>query len=143
MKGLLFVLALAGCATLGQPMPDDEYIVLQVPVGAYKFKPYPIYEIWLNEVNECAGTDGRIEDIEFYAVPAQWFFLYGGGYYAGYFDKAADPDRMYLIEHDRENEGLVKHEFLHQKADTIGAHPTPPYLYCAPYVYDDQPWRRE
>ena len=142
MRALLLALALAGCATAGQVPAADE-VVIQVPVGAYRFRPFEIYETWLDEVNACAGTDGRIEDIEFYAVPRRWFFLYGTDYFMGYFDKLADPDRMYLVEHDRENEGLVKHEFLHQKADTVGSHPIPPYVYCAPYVYEDQPWRRE
>lgn len=135
----LLALLVLGCASApALPSPP-----LEVPPEAYRFKPYPIYWTWLREVNECAGTDGRVEDIEFWAVPSRGFGLYGGSRFAGYFDKRADPDRMYLVEHDRENEGLVKHEFLHQQADTLGTHPTPPYWLCAPIDYVDAPWRRE
>ena len=132
----------SGCALNPDPGEVD-LVVIQVPSGAYRFRPYAIYETWLNEVNECAGTSGRLDDIDFYAVPRRGFFLYGGGYFAGYFDKLPEPDRIYLVEHDRENEGLVKHELLHQEADTIGVHSVPPYDYCGPMWYDDRPWRKE
>lgn len=135
----LLATLLLSCAP---PQPVAPMRPIQVPVGAYEFRPYPIYETWLDEVNECAGTNGKMRDIEFYAVPSRGFFLYGGGVYAGYFDKMADPDRMYLVEHDRENEGLVKHEFLHQEADTIGAHPTPPYEQCGPIWASGEIWRK-
>ena len=133
----LLVAGLGACATL--PLAQG----FQVPPGAYRYEPYAIYATWLDEVNDCAEVDGHMEDLEWWAVPRQWFYLYGGLYLVGYFDKLPEPDRIYLVEWDRENEGLVKHELLHQVADTVGAHPSPPYEYCAPRWHDGAIWRRE
>jgi hypothetical protein len=118
----------------------------EVPEGAYRFHPYEFYRTWHTEMVHCVGMDGypSFSDIEWWAVPApQGFHLYGGGPYAGYYDRKTDPDRIYLVDHDLEDEGLVKHEIGHQALppDLPNAHPVPPYVYCAPLFYDAERWK--
>jgi hypothetical protein len=113
-----------------------------VPIGAYRIEPYPFYREWHAEVVECAGEYADFDALEFWAVPARAFRIYGAGTFAGYYDRLTDPDRIYLVEWDLENEGLVKHEMLHQVADSVGAHPIPPYDHCAPRMFDGARWRR-
>lgn len=122
---------------------------IQVPLGAYRFEAYDFYESWFEEVVRCVAISGadirgapRFEDLEFWAVPTLGFNLYNGGPFAGYLDAATTPFRLYVVDWDRENEGLIKHEMTHAVADTAGAHPSPPYGVCAPREFDAQPWRR-
>lgn len=128
----------AGCASVPQEVPE-----YQVPVGAYLIEePYEFYTEWLAEVVECAGAEGVSGEIEIWGVPGLTFHLYGSGMFAGYYDAHPDPDRIYLVDWDLENEGLVKHELLHAVADTAGRHPSPPYDYCAPSYITWELWRK-
>lgn len=128
----------SGCAS--PPRQAPQY---QVPVGAYLIEePYAIYHEWLAEVVACAGVTGKLSAIEIWGVPARAFNLYGQGLFSGYYDARPNPDRVYLVDWDLENEGLVKHEMLHAVADRDGAHPVPPYDYCAPGYIIVEPWRK-
>lgn len=133
----------AYCGVSGQEGPTVGP-VYDVPPGAFRIRPVPgFYRQWHAEAIDCAGVTGYFDDIEWWAVPGgDGFWIYGHGPYAGYYDRTPEPDRIYIIAHDQENEGLVKHEALHQRADTVGVHQSPPYGACAPPYYDNQPWRR-
>jgi hypothetical protein len=116
----------------------------EVPEGAYRFHPPAFYREWHAEAVHCVGRDyyPSFSDVEWWAVPGKnGFKLYGGGPYAGFFDPRPDPDRIYLIAHDLENEGLVKHESTHHALSPDVGHPVPPFGNCSPAFYDAAPWR--
>jgi len=111
----------------------------------WRLRPVPeIYRTWHAEFNECAGTTAVFDDIDWWAVHApDGFYLYGAGPFVGYYDDRGDErDRIYLVSHDLEDEGLVKHEIGHQES-APDSHPVPvPYGDCAPRWYNNQVWKR-
>jgi hypothetical protein len=116
----------------------------EVPEGAYRFHPPVFYREWHAEAVHCVGRDyyPSFSDVEWWAVPGKdGFGLYDGGPYAGFFDPRPDPDRIYLLAHDLENEGLVKHEITHHALSPDVGHPVPPFGFCSPAFYDAAPWR--
>lgn len=122
------------------PTPYD------VPKDAYRITPPEIYHEWHTEAAHCFADEFGLDyyvsfsDVEWWAVPEP-FALYGGGLFAGYYDRTVG--RIYVIEEGMYDEGLIKHEVGHQALPEglPNTHPAPPYGTCAPAGYFVAPWK--
>ena len=108
----------------------------EVPEGAYLLpKVPPNYREWHRAAQECAESLGAgrmrpFEEIEWWGVPGDFFGLYGGDGFAGYYDSRPRPKRIYIVESWGLDMSLIRHEALHHALEPEIGHPAPPFGFC-------------
>jgi hypothetical protein len=109
MRRLLLplVLALAACSPTA---PVDA-----VPSGAVEFPAHSVYLLWWKEVEVDAGVLRSMDRVRYFRVPTKAGFWYDPQI-RRWVNGLWSPDgKIYLADRDGElNEGLVKHELLHE-----------------------------
>lgn len=90
------------------------------PAGARQVAaPPPVYAVWWQQMEACAGIRAPLIRIEWYEVPGEAFATPDGARW-GWWEP---PHAIYVAEAHRWDAWLVEHEMLHDLLQT-GAHPT-------------------
>ena len=101
----LLLLAALSCSDAVAPLP--------LPDGAVRFTPDPIYREWWAQVEDCAGSTGDFDAVEWYVVPGDRAFYAPGldRKVLGYWDPGSN--RIVVLEWVPSASALVRHEMLH------------------------------
>lgn len=101
---LTVVLASSACYSIIGPE-------LTLPPDAFQADPLAEYAEWYMEVEECTGVEGDFDAVRWFEVPHErWWDPVWKQYAVGTW---RSPHDIYLAEPRRDDEGIVKHEMVH------------------------------
>ena len=90
------------------------------PAGAVPFTPHPVYRVWWEEIERCAGLSGDFDRVEWYEVPG---LSYSCPAHEGRCDGWwRSPHTIYMAQGLLYNRRLAEHEMLHDLLQR-GDHP--------------------
>lgn len=102
-----------------------------LPSGAEALSPLATYAEWWRATEDCAGRQGDLSRITWFAIPNRASFIYGDGKYNGYWWDV----HWILLAGEKVSDGaIVRHEMLHE---LIGRGDHPPEYFqqrCATLV---------
>ena len=93
------------------------------PSGATPFDPPDIYQVWAAEVGQAANRDGSIGRVRWYIVPGDYWQRDGSRKKT--IGQWFSDGRIFIATPWTKDEGLIKHEILHELlgGDTDHRHP--------------------
>lgn len=113
------VLLAASLLTSGCDIPTGA----SAPPGAIPFDPPAIYREWAAEVGRAANRRGSIDRVRWLVVPGDYWMLEGSEEKT--IGQWFSDGRIYIASAWTSDEGLIKHEILHEilRGDTDHKHP--------------------
>jgi len=110
------LLAIAGCSSFAPGEPE-------LPHGAIPISPRLAYREWFTRTEQCSGTSGQFQRIQWFVVPGAETFQTEAGPKVGMWEKTGGMARIVIAGRYVDHEMVVRHEMLHHLLDREG-HPS-------------------